>query len=77
MPARTLDAIMTQTPATGTPRPDPFDDPPDEWRHEPRPARDESAAESLGRAVSEVVTGSEAEPGGSGATTERPPKAPR
>ncbi len=56
---------MTQPTSAPKPRQDPFDDEPDAWRHPPRPAQDESATASLGRAVSEVVTGST----GSGTTS--------
>lgn len=53
---------MNKTPDSARPASTPSatradDDDEDEWRHPPRPARDESPAESLGRAVSEVVTG--------------------
>lgn len=51
---RNPDGVKPDTPATPRAL---DDDEEDEWRHAPRPARDESPAESLGRAVSEVVTG--------------------
>ena len=49
---------MNKSPANSPPGPDPKwddDDPP--WRHPPVAPKDPGLAESLGRSISEVVTG--------------------
>lgn len=49
---------MNKSPANGPPVPDGnWDDNADPWRHPPVVPKDESIADSLGKAISDVVTG--------------------